>query len=257
MLPPFRSAIFFKSVAALEQAPASAAEVAFAGRSNTGKSSAINALIGHRLAQVSKTPGRTRLINYYALGEERFLVDLPGYGYSKVPAAIRAPWEELLGGYLRSRTPLRGLAIVMDVRHPLTTLDLHMLEWFRPTGRPVHVLLTKADKLSREAGRTVLRRVAGELAGIAGNASVQLFSSLKKTGIDEAVGVFEAWLTRSSPGPDEVPGEPEVKTPGKTGGLEIKAPGLKGEISPGQNALRFKAPRSGRRSGRRPKPSNA
>ena len=254
MLPPFRSAIFFKSVAALEQAPASAAEVAFAGRSNTGKSSAINTLIGHRLAQVSKTPGRTRLINYYALGEERFLVDLPGYGYSKVPAAIRAPWEELLGGYLRSRTPLRGLAIVMDIRHPLTTLDLRMLEWFRPTGKPVHVLLTKADKLSREAGRMVLRRVASELAG---NASVQLFSSLKKTGIDEAAGVLEAWLTRSSPGPNEVPGEPEVKTPGKTGGLEIKAPGLKGEISPGQNALRFKAPRSGRRSGRRPKPSNA
>jgi GTP-binding protein len=257
MPPPFRSAIFFKSVAALEQAPASVAEIAFAGRSNTGKSSAINALTGRRLAQVSKTPGRTRLINYYALGEERFLVDLPGYGYAKVPAATRAPWEALLGAYLLSRAPLRGLAIVMDVRHPLTTLDHRMLEWFRPTGRPVHVLLTKADKLSREAGRAVLRSVASELAGIAGNASVQLFSSLKNTGVEEAAGVFEAWLTQSSPGPREAPGEPEVETPGKTGGLEIKAPGLKGEISPGQNALRFKAPRSGRRSGRRPKPSNA
>jgi GTP-binding protein len=253
---PFRSANFFRSVAALEQAPASSGEIAFAGRSNTGKSSAINALIGRKLAQVSKIPGRTRLINYYALGAERFLVDLPGYGYAKVPAATRAPWESLLSGYLRGRVALRGLALLMDVRHPLTVLDRRMLEWFRPTGKPVHVLLTKADKLSREAGRTVLRQVTGEVAGLASDASVQLFSSLSRTGLDEAESVFGAWLAGSPPRPSEDLGEPEVKTPGKTGGLEIKAPGLKGEISPGQNALRFKAPRSGRRSGRRPKPSD-
>src|SRR5215471_12414723 len=113
----FSGAVFLKSVASLDQAPESAGEIAFAGRSNTGKSSAINTLFGRRLAQVSKTPGRTRLINYYALGAERFLVDLPGYGYAKVPAATRAPWEKLLGTYLRERPALRGLALVMDVRH--------------------------------------------------------------------------------------------------------------------------------------------
>src|SRR5215467_6615755 len=182
----FRSAIFFRSVAALDQAPVSAGEIAFVGRSNTGKSSAINVLAERKLAQVSKTPGRTRLINYYALGAERFLVDLPGYGYAKVPAATRAPWEKLLGAYLRERPALRGLVLVMDVRHPLTELDRRMLEWFRPAGKPVHVLLTKADKLSREAGRTTLRRVTGEISALAADATVQLFSSLKKAGLDEA-----------------------------------------------------------------------
>jgi GTP-binding protein len=190
----FRGASFLKSVASLEQAPASAGEIAFAGRSNTGKSSAINALAGSRLAQVSKTPGRTRLINYYALGAERFLVDLPGYGYAKVPAAMRAPWEELLGGYLRGRAPLRGLAVVMDVRHPLTELDRRMLGWFRPTGKPIHVLLTKADKLSREEARKILRRIQVEAATLFPEASVQLFSSLRKTGLEEAAAVFRSWL---------------------------------------------------------------
>src|ERR1700675_4498780 len=155
----FRSATFFKSVAALDGLPASLGEIAFAGRSNSGKSSAINALTGKRIAFVSKTPGRTQLINFYEVGAARFVVDLPGYGYAKVPAAIRAPWEQLLGGYLQTRTPLCGAAIVMDVRHPLTELDRTMLRWFCPTGKPVHVLLTKADKLSREAGRSILREV--------------------------------------------------------------------------------------------------
>jgi GTP-binding protein len=190
----FGGAIFLKSIASLEQAPASGGEIAFAGRSNTGKSSAINTLFGRRLAQVSKTPGRTRLINFYALGAERFVVDLPGYGYAKVPDAVRAPWEELLGGYLQKRAPLRGLAVVMDVRHSVTELDRRLLEWFRPTGKPVHVLLTKADKLSREASRKILRQVENDLAALLPGASVQLFSSLKKTGLEEAVGVFRRWL---------------------------------------------------------------
>jgi len=193
-MPFFSSAVFLKSVASLEQAPASAGEVAFAGRSNTGKSSAINTLIGHRLAQVSKTPGRTRLINYYAIADERFIVDLPGYGYARVPDAVRAPWEALLGGYLRGRAPLRGLAVVMDVRHPVTELDQRLLAWFRPTGKPVHVLLTKADKLSREAAQKILRKVERELAALQPGISVQLFSSLRKTGIEEAAAVLRGWL---------------------------------------------------------------
>jgi GTP-binding protein len=242
----FRDAFFFKSVASLEQAPASAGEIAFAGRSNTGKSSAINALAGRRLALVSRTPGRTRQINYYALGANRFLVDLPGYGYARVPGAMRVPWKQLLGGYLRKRAPLLGLALLMDVRHPFTELDARMLNWFLPTGKPVHVLLTKADKLSREASRRILSQVEKELAGLAPTISVQLFSSPMKTGLEQATAVFRGWLAGT---PNENPRQDR--------GSEIKAPGLKGEISPGQNALRFKAPRSGRRSGRRPKPSTA
>ena len=195
----FGSAVFLKSVASLEQAPASDGEIAFSGRSNTGKSSAINTLIGHRLAQVSKTPGRTRLINYYALSAGRFVVDLPGYGYAKVPDAVRAPWEELLGGYLRTRAPLRGLAVIMDVRHPVTELDRRLLAWFRPTGKPVHVLLTKADKLSREAARKILRQVERDLAALLPEASVQLFSSLKKTGCEEAEAVVRRWLGEGAP----------------------------------------------------------
>ncbi len=197
----FRNAAFFKSAAELEHVPASAGEIAFAGRSNSGKSSAINALAGRRIAFVSKTPGRTRLINFYALGVERFLVDLPGYGYAKVPEAIRAPWEKLLGEYLQMRAPLRGLAVVMDVRHPLTELDRRLLGWFRPTGKPVHILLTKADKLSRAAAQKVLRRVEGEIAALGPNISVQLFSSLKNSGLEEAAAVLGTWLDASAPAP--------------------------------------------------------
>jgi GTP-binding protein len=197
----FRSAFFFKSVASLECAPASVGEIAFAGRSNAGKSSAINALAGRQLAFVSKTPGRTRLINYYALGAERFIVDLPGYGYARVPDAIREPWEKLLGGYLQTRAPLCGLAVVMDVRHPLTELDQRMLGWFCPTGKPVHVLLTKADKLSREAAQKILRRVEGEIKALAPNASVQLFSSLRRSGLEQAATVLEGWLDSRAPRP--------------------------------------------------------
>ena len=190
-----QEAVFLKSAAALEDLPASTSEIAFAGRSNAGKSSALNALARkRRLAFVSKTPGRTQLINFFALGGQRFMVDLPGYGYAKVPDAVRAPWEQLLSAYLQTREPLRGLALVMDVRHPLTELDRSMLAWFRPTGKPVHVLLTKADKLSRATALGVLREVRRELVSLAPNYSVQLFSSLAKSGIEEAEAVLGRWL---------------------------------------------------------------
>ena len=205
---PLHRAVFFRSAAALEDFPGSVGEFAFAGRSNAGKSSAINALVGRRIAFVSKTPGRTQLLNFFALGADQFAVDLPDYGYAKVPDAIRATWEELLGSYLQRRAPLRGLALVMDVRRPLTELDRRMLEWFRPTGKPVHVLLTKADKLSRAAAQEVLRGVDREISAIAPNFSVQLFSSLRKSGLEEAAATFGNWLNR------EPTREPPAARPG-------------------------------------------
>ena len=251
----FHKAAFFKSVAASQDLPASVGEIAFAGRSNAGKSSAINALSGSRIAFVSKTPGRTRLVNFYTLGTERFLVDLPGYGYAKIPEATHASWEDFLGEYLRTRVPLCGLAVVMDVRHPLTRLDQMLLGWFSPTGKPVHVLLTKADKLSRAAARKILRQVEGEITALAPNFSVQLFSSLKRSGLDEAERVFRGWLERSRTAP-MLPSA-EMKTPGHDQGSGNKNPRAIRGNQPGANALRFKAPRSGRRSGRRPKSPTA
>jgi len=160
----------------------------------------INTLTDQRqLARVSKTPGRTQLINYFGLGDGRFLVDLPGYGYAKVPIATRAPWGRVLGDYLQTRNQLAGLALVMDVRHPLTELDWGLLEWFGPTGKPVHVLLTKADKLSRSAALQTLREVRRTLAEASPNWTAQLFSSLKRTGIDDAEAVLNAWLSAHEP----------------------------------------------------------
>jgi GTP-binding protein len=235
----FHRAFFLKSVASLADAPPSVGEIAFVGRSNSGKSSAINALAGSQLAFVSKTPGRTRIINYYALGAERFIVDLPGYGYAKVPDATRAPWERLLGGYLRERAPLCGLAVVMDVRHPLTELDQRMLGWFCPTGKPVHVLLTKADKLSRETAQKVLRRVEGEIRGFAPNASVQLFSSLKKSGLEEAQAVLLGWLDASAPraAGATLGGEPN-ENPRQDRGWRNKSPRAKRGNQPGAKCLK-------------------
>lgn len=162
-------------------------ELAFAGRSNAGKSSAINALAGRRrLAFVSKTPGRTQLINFFALGDRAYLVDLPGYGYAGVPGEVRRHWQHLVGTYISMRPSLAAVVVVMDSRHPLTDLDLTLLEWLRAAARPAHVLLTKSDKLSRQAARATLDRVRSQLARLHPGASVQLFSSLKRDGIQEA-----------------------------------------------------------------------
>jgi GTP-binding protein len=166
-------------------------ELAFAGRSNAGKSSAINALAGRRrLAFTSKTPGRTQLINFFSLGKTAYLVDLPGYGYAGVPDEVREHWEVLVGGYIASRESLAGVVVVMDARHPLTALDRQLLEWLGSAGRGVHVLLTKADKLSRQAAAATLERVRRELPLACPGSTVQLFSSLKNQGIDEAAGAL-------------------------------------------------------------------
>ena len=195
-MPLFQNATFYISAHHLRDLPDPVGiEVAFAGRSNAGKSSALNTLANHnRLAYVSKQPGRTQLMNFFSLGNDRFLVDLPGYGYAKVPASMRAHWQMTLSKYLSHRSTLYGLVLVMDCRHPLTPLDRQMLDWFSPSGRPIHVLLTKSDKLSRNAANQTLQAVKKELQSIWGNCTIQLFSSLKKQGVEEAETVIGAWL---------------------------------------------------------------
>lgn len=192
----FRNARFEISIAKTSGLPPPVgAEVAFAGRSNAGKSSAINTLAGHtRLAYVSKTPGRTQLINFFRLNCGAALVDLPGYGYAKVPEDVRKQWQGLLERYLTKRENLIGLVLIMDSRHPLTPLDRQMIDWYAPSGRPIHILLTKADKLSKNQAAAALALVRRELAALGGQVSVQLFSSLKKTGVEEVERVVGGWL---------------------------------------------------------------
>lgn len=164
--------------------PDEGAEVAFAGRSNAGKSSALNAIVGRKdLARTSKTPGRTQLINFFALDAHRRLVDLPGYGYAKVPEQMKQHWRELLSRYVERRRCLQGLVIVMDARRPLTDYDVQMLDWAQAHGLRTHLLLTKADKLSRNEAAQTLRKVR---AAVAENATAQLFSAVEKTGVVEA-----------------------------------------------------------------------
>jgi GTP-binding protein len=192
----FRHAVFEISVAKPQDLPEpTGPEIAFAGRSNAGKSSAINTLVGHtRLAFVSKVPGRTQLINLFRLKNGAALVDLPGYGYAQVPMAVRRQWQALLEIYLARRQALIGLVMIMDARRPLTDLDRQMLNWFGPTGKPVHCLLTKADKLTRSEQAQALRAVQAEVADAGVPITAQLFSSLKKTGLEEAESVIGGWL---------------------------------------------------------------
>jgi GTP-binding protein len=196
-MPLFRNAQFEISIAKPSGLPPpSGAEIAFAGRSNAGKSSAINTLVGHvRLAFVSKTPGRTQLINFFRLNSGALLVDLPGYGYAAVPEKIRRQWQGLIESYLKHRESLIGLVLIMDSRRPLTALDRQMIDWFAHSGRPIHVLLTKSDKLSRGAAAAVLQDVRRALQPLGPQVTVQLFSSLKKSGVEEAEAVIGGWLS--------------------------------------------------------------
>ena len=190
-------ASFLQSAQRLDQCPPDEGrEVAFAGRSNAGKSSAINRLTGQKtLARTSKTPGRTQLINFFALDDERRLVDLPGYGYAKVPLELKAHWQQHLDAYLTGRQSLVGLVLVMDLRHPLSDFDCMMLEWARKSDIPAHVLLSKADKMAFGAAKNALLKVQTRMRKELGsNASVQLFSSPKRMGIDEAHGRLAQWL---------------------------------------------------------------
>ncbi|NUF09644.1 ribosome biogenesis GTP-binding protein YihA/YsxC [Snodgrassella sp. ESL0324] len=197
----FRHARFYTTVNHLKDLPATTAEIAFVGRSNAGKSSAINTLTNHtRLAYVSKTPGRTQHINFFELTNGGFMVDLPGYGYAQVPEAIRRHWVTLLGDYLQTRKQLIGLILIMDARHPLKELDKQMLDFFAVTRRPVHILLSKADKLSKNDQIKTLASVKKALQPYIARqqVTVQLFSSLKKQGIDEVNQIATDWFTQQT-----------------------------------------------------------
>lgn len=202
------TAKFLKSAASLRDMPADNGwEVAFAGRSNAGKSSALNALASHKgLARVSKTPGRTQLLNVFSIDDDRRLIDLPGYGYAKVPIGVRDQWRGMVDGFLRAREALKGLVLIMDSRHPLKDFDRQMLDYAEGIGKPCHVLLTKADKLSRNEATSTLHAVRKELdadGSADARVSVQLFSATAKTGVDEARAVIARWLAipdRAAPG---------------------------------------------------------
>jgi GTP-binding protein len=176
-------------------------EIAFAGRSNAGKSSAINTLTNKtRLAFVSKQPGRTQLINFFKIKDMQSLVDLPGYGFAKVPKPMKDHWRKLLPKYLQERKSLIGLVLVVDIRRELTVLDTQMLDWFAPQKKPIHILLTKSDKVSKDKSLRTLNKINNELKEKWGKkfnveCSAQLFSSLKKQGIEKATEKIEQWLT--------------------------------------------------------------
>jgi len=171
-------------------------EVAFAGRSNAGKSSALNALTRQNsLARVSKTPGRTQQLVYFQVQPERYLVDLPGYGYAKVPQELQAHWQAFIDKYFRTREALRGLVVVMDIRHPLKDYDKQMLGYAVERGLPAHALLTKADKLGRGQQGQALQKVRKELQSLwADSVSVQVYSSESRQGVDELRGIVGGWL---------------------------------------------------------------
>ncbi|WP_114416703.1 ribosome biogenesis GTP-binding protein YihA/YsxC [Marinospirillum perlucidum] len=196
----FAQASFLLSAPTLAECPVDeGVEIAFAGRSNAGKSSALNCLTSPRLARTSKTPGRTQLINFFKIDEEKRLVDLPGYGYAKVPDALRREWGKHLGAYVSERKCLVGIVIMMDIRHPLTDFDCQLMEVAASRDLPVHLLLTKADKLKRGPAKNQLLAVRKELEDFPGKASVQLFSSLKGEGRGEAWKRLNSWLDLSRP----------------------------------------------------------
>lgn len=196
MNPVYRKTRFLLSAPELRHLPTDAGhEVAFAGRSNAGKSSAINAITGQKaLARTSKTPGRTQRLNVFPVVNDRYLIDLPGYGFAKQPQAIRRHWQRTLPQYLQRRQSLRGLMLIMDIRHPRTELDQQMLAWCVQASLPVHVLLTKADKLKKGPAINTVRCTQEWLTEDHPEASVQLFSASRYQGLDTAHSKLDAWL---------------------------------------------------------------
>ncbi len=195
----FQKAEFIKSASSIENAPEDTGhEVAFAGRSNSGKSSAINTLTAHRkLARTSRSPGRTQLINFFSVGETTRLVDLPGYGFAKVPLHVKKNWTVQSERYLRYRQSLVGLILLMDIRHPLTSYDQQVVAWSLAANMPVHILLTKADKLKKGAAKTSLLSTQVKLGPPNDLITIQLFSSLRLQGVEELRNKIGEWLSGS------------------------------------------------------------
>lgn len=192
----YRHTSFIKGVPRVGLAPDdSGYEIAFAGRSNAGKSTAINAITSQKgLARTSKTPGRTQQLMFFRVDDQRRFVDLPGYGYAKVPAAVQKQWQSAMENYFRNRQSLCGVFLVMDVRHPLTEYDRRMMDWCDFCNVPLHIALTKADKLKYGAASSTLRQVTQTVTAAMPDAGVQLFSGLRKTGLDEAQRVLDRWF---------------------------------------------------------------
>lgn len=198
----FAQARFLTSAPGLAQCPPDqGAEVAFAGRSNAGKSSALNTLTrNHKLARTSKTPGRTQLINFFTLQSEAVrLVDLPGYGYAKVQKTVKQQWDAELEAYLQARKSLIGLVLLMDIRHPFKEFDRAMLQWSVDAEIPTHILLTKADKLKKGPQLNALQAASKGLANVADLVTVQTFSSLRKEGLDTLEQQLRTWFTPHLP----------------------------------------------------------
>lgn len=191
---------FLDAAAQPSQWPEGGIEVAFAGRSNVGKSSAINMIMQRKkLARTSKTPGRTQQIIFFSLSDTQRVVDLPGYGFAKVPIAVRKDWEKYIGSYISSRQCLKGLVQLMDIRHPLTELDQQMLMWCSDIGLPVHILLTKADKLKFGAAKNIFLKVADQIEALGVDCSIQIFSAHKNIGVDDCRQQIVSWLSESEP----------------------------------------------------------
>jgi GTP-binding protein len=199
MNPVYHQAKFINSAPHLKDTPDDQGlEIAFAGRSNAGKSSAINTLTRQKsLARISKTPGRTQMLNFFAITEQQRFVDLPGYGYAKVPEAVKKQWHALMETYLSQRKSLCGIVLVMDIRHPLTEFDWQMIEWCQHSGLPLHILLSKADKLTLGAAKNTLLTVQKQLGEVPVSITLQMFSSLKKTGVDEVHKALDQFFSLS------------------------------------------------------------
>lgn len=192
----YTKATYFLSAATPKQLPPDTGmEVAFVGRSNAGKSSAINTLTCHKhLAKTSKAPGRTQTINFFTLDDTRSLVDLPGYGFAAVTKQTKEQWQQTLSHFLETRLALKGIILLMDIRHPLQPLDQQLLNWILPTNLPIHVLLTKADKLSKNQAKTAFAAIEKQLALISPDISAQLFSSFNKQGLEQLIAVLDHWF---------------------------------------------------------------
>jgi GTP-binding protein len=192
---PYSKATFLLSAARLEQLPVDdGIEVAFVGRSNAGKSSVLNQLTHNKkLARVSKTPGRTQHINVFTIDDKRRLIDLPGYGFAQVPLEVKLEWQKVLEGYLRTRECLKGLILVMDVRHPLTDFDCHLLAWASSCDLAVHILLNKSDKLKYGALKNTVREVNDFVSNLPNQITCQTFSAIKGDGVDEFRELLDNW----------------------------------------------------------------